>query len=142
MGRARFRSRSCERALTGGGSRRVLVHLVRSRERAPRQGLRIAIGTGSCETEPVTNKADLHRLIYRLPDGAVDGAAILLQEIADGRIDPEQGWFWTREWQAKEREADDDLAAGRGTTFASDNELLAALEERTKPLDPDLPSVE
>lgn len=37
--------------------------------------------------------------------GAVDGAAILLGEISDGRIDLEQAWFWTREWQAKKREA-------------------------------------
>ena len=87
-------------------------------------------------------KADLHQLVDRLPDGAVDGAAILLEEITDGKIDPEQAWFWTREWQAKEREADDDLVAGRGTTFPSDDELMAALEERTKPLDPDPPSVE
>jgi hypothetical protein len=82
-------------------------------------------------------KADLHQLVDRLPDGAVDGAAILLEEITDGRIDAEQAWFWTREWQAKEREADDDLAAGRGTTYESDDEFLAALDERTKPLDAD-----
>src|SRR5438105_224999 len=25
---------------------------------------------------------------------------------------PEQAWFWTEEWQAKERQADADLAAG------------------------------
>jgi hypothetical protein len=82
-------------------------------------------------------KADLHQLVDRLPDGAVDGAAILLEEITDGRIDPEQAWFWTREWQAKEREADEDLAADRGDTYASDDEFLAALDERTKPLDAD-----
>jgi hypothetical protein len=82
-------------------------------------------------------KAELHELVDRLPEGAVDGAAILLEEITDGRIDPEQAWFWTREWQAKEREADDDLAAGHGTTYASDDEFLAALDERTKPLDAD-----
>jgi hypothetical protein len=87
-------------------------------------------------------KVDLHRLVDRLPDRAIDDAAIFLEAIADGRIDPAQAWFWTREWQAKEREADDDLAAGRGTTFASDDELLAALGERTKPLNPDPPSVE
>lgn len=87
-------------------------------------------------------KADLHRLVDRLPAEAIDDAAVLLEAIADGRIDPEQAWFWTREWQAKEREADDDLTAGRGTTFASDDELLVALEERAKPLDPDPPSVE
>ncbi|MGD0455965.1 MAG: hypothetical protein ABSB69_20460 [Solirubrobacteraceae bacterium] len=82
-------------------------------------------------------KAELHELVDRLPDGAVDGAAMLLGEISAGRIDPEQAWFWTQEWQAKEREADEDLAADRVTRYESDEELLAALDERTKPLDAD-----
>jgi hypothetical protein len=82
-------------------------------------------------------KADLHQLVDRLPDAAVDGAAILLEEITAGRIDSEQAWFWTREWQEREREADDDLAAGRATRFESDDEFLTALDERTKPLDAD-----
>lgn len=82
-------------------------------------------------------KAELHDMVDRLPDQAVDGAAILLEEITDGRIDPEQAWFWTREWQEKEREADEDVAAGRGTTFESDEALLGALEEDLKPLDAD-----
>lgn len=38
-------------------------------------------------------KAELHELVDRLPDQAVDGAAILLGEISDGRIDPEQAGF-------------------------------------------------
>lgn len=70
-------------------------------------------------------RADLHQLIDRLPDGAIDGAAILLEEITDGRIDPEQAWFWTREWQAKRN------------AYASDNEFLGAPDERTEPLDAD-----
>ena len=82
-------------------------------------------------------KADLHQLVDQLPDQAVDGAAILLGEISNGRIDPEQAWFWTREWQRREREADEDLAAGRVTRFESDREVLAALDERTKSLDAD-----
>jgi hypothetical protein len=82
-------------------------------------------------------KADLHQLVDRLPEQAVDGAAILLEEITDGRIDPEQAWFWTREWQAREREADDDLTTGRTTRFENDDEFLAALDERMKPLDAD-----
>jgi len=82
-------------------------------------------------------KAELHELVDRLPDGAVDGAALLLGEINAGRIDPEQAWFWTRDWQAKEREADDDLAAGRVTRYESDEGFLAALDECTKPLDAD-----
>ncbi|HEX6687134.1 MAG TPA: hypothetical protein VF085_00550 [Solirubrobacterales bacterium] len=47
-------------------------------------------------------------MVNRLPDQAVDGAAILLGEMTDGRMDPEQAWFWTREWQQREREADED----------------------------------
>lgn len=82
-------------------------------------------------------KADLHQLVDRLPDQAVDGAAILLEEISVGRIDPEQAGFWTRKWQEKEREADADLEAGRATRFESDEDFLAALDERTKPLDAD-----
>lgn len=82
-------------------------------------------------------KAELHELVDRLPDGAVDGAAALLDELAQGRIDPDQWWFWTPEWQQKEREADEDLAAGRTTRYDSDEEFLAALEKRMKPLDAD-----
>jgi hypothetical protein len=82
-------------------------------------------------------KAELHQMVDRLPDQAVDGAAILLREVTDGRIDPDQAWFWTREWQEREREADKDLAAGRVTRFESDEDFLAELDERTKPLDAD-----
>jgi hypothetical protein len=80
-------------------------------------------------------KAELHQLVDRLPEGAVDGAAIILGEISDGRIDPEQAWYWTREWQAKEREADDDRTAGRVSHYATDEDFLKALDERTKRMD-------
>jgi hypothetical protein len=90
----------------------------------------------ACQNDVMT-KADLHHLVDRLPDQAVDGAAILLREVTDGEIDPEQAWFWTREWQQREREADKDLATGRVTQFESDEDFLAELDERTKPLDAD-----
>jgi AbrB family looped-hinge helix DNA binding protein len=35
-------------------------------------------------------------------------------------IDRSQAWFWTPEWQAGEREADDDLKAGRFTVTTTD----------------------
>ncbi len=44
-------------------------------------------------------------------------------------IDPEQWWFWTPEWQAGEREADEEIKTGRGRVFYSDEEFLASLEE-------------
>jgi AbrB family looped-hinge helix DNA binding protein len=52
-------------------------------------------------------------------------------------IDATQAWFWEPAWQAKEREADEDLAAGRFDRFESNEAMLRALEERMKPLDAD-----
>lgn len=46
----------------------------------------------------------------------------------DREIDPEQAWFWTPEWQAKEREADADIAAGRGSFYDSAEAFLGALD--------------
>ena len=42
-------------------------------------------------------------------------------------IKPGQEWFWTSEWQAAEREAEEDLAAGRVETFDNDADFLASL---------------
>jgi hypothetical protein len=41
---------------------------------------------------------------------------------------PEQAWFWTEEWQAMERGAEADLAAGRCDTFDTMEEFLTSLE--------------
>ena len=67
-------------------------------------------------------------MVDELPDNAVDGAAVLLRGIIKGPIDPDQAWFWTPEWQAKEREADADIAAGRGILFDSDQEFIEHLK--------------
>jgi hypothetical protein len=54
--------------------------------------------------------------------------------------DPDQAWFWTEEWQAGEREADADIAAGRVTRFHSDEDFLRSLgatDEFLRALDED-----
>lgn len=50
-------------------------------------------------------------------------------------IPRDQLWYWTPEWQAKEREADEDLAAGRVKSFKSANSLIRSLQRsrRKKP---------
>jgi hypothetical protein len=48
-------------------------------------------------------------------------------------VNPEQAWFWTESWQAGERAADADFAAGRSTFYASDDEFRAALKARMQP---------
>jgi hypothetical protein len=49
------------------------------------------------------------------------------------QLNPDQAWFWTEEWQAKEREADADEAAGRSTVHASTDDFLAAMDARRAP---------
>src|SRR5438874_8209305 len=58
-----------------------------------------------------------------------DGILLRPQKV----IDATQAWFWTPEWQAGEREADGQEAAGLGETFNSGEEFLAALRARAKP---------
>jgi AbrB family looped-hinge helix DNA binding protein len=44
-------------------------------------------------------------------------------------VDAEQAWFWSDSWQAGEREASEDIAAGRTTRSANAGELLKSLNE-------------
>ena len=49
-------------------------------------------------------------------------------EMIPARLVPrDQLWFWTPEWQKKEREADADIAAGRLKEFESVDDLLKDL---------------
>ncbi len=46
-------------------------------------------------------------------------------------IPREQSWYWTKEWQAKKREADEDIAAGRLTgPFRTGKGLVRSLKRR------------
>lgn len=60
-----------------------------------------------------------------MPDGTVTLRGMKM-------IPADQAWFWTPEWQAGEREADADIAAGRTEYFDSDEAFLAALDGETK----------
>ena len=44
-------------------------------------------------------------------------------------MNADQAYFWTEAWQAAEREAQDDIGAGRVKTFETVEELLADLEQ-------------
>jgi AbrB family looped-hinge helix DNA binding protein len=44
-------------------------------------------------------------------------------------IDATQAWFWTPAWQTGEREAADDLAAGRSRVFESSEDFLDSLDD-------------
>ena len=65
-----------------------------------------------------------------------EGDPVEIEITADGillrpqkLIDASQAWFWTREWQQGEREASDDIKAGRVTTFESAAAFLESLDD-------------
>ena len=72
-------------------------------------------------------KSELHELVDQLPEDAVDGAAILLAEIAEGRIDPDQAWFWSREWLPGELEAEREGETEPGEVYEDVEAFKAAL---------------
>jgi AbrB family looped-hinge helix DNA binding protein len=45
------------------------------------------------------------------------------------KIRSDQAWFWTKEWQAGEREADADIAAGRMTRHEDADSMFAHLSK-------------
>ncbi len=58
---------------------------------------------------------------------ATPGGDIVVR--ATRRIATDQAWFWTPEWLAGEREASEDINAGRVHEFGSIDDMLKALGE-------------
>ena len=61
----------------------------------------------------------------------VVGDFVRLQETKDGvlmkpakLVDPSQAYFWTKEWQAGEQEAEEDIRKGRIKKFKSVKKLM------------------
>jgi AbrB family looped-hinge helix DNA binding protein len=78
----------------------------------------------------VTIPDDVRRAL-RLQEGdylavSVRGDAIVLEPKTV--IDASQSWFWRDGWQAGEREASEDIAAGRTSRYESDAEFLDSLD--------------
>ena len=63
-------------------------------------------------------------------DAAVKDGEIVLR--VKKLVDKEQAWFWTRRWQEGEREAEEDIRAGRVHRFANAKKAVAFLHKRVK----------
>ena len=50
-------------------------------------------------------------------------------------VDASQRWFWSERWQRMEREADEDVAAGRFKVFDSADDFLAHLDSDDPEMD-------
>lgn len=55
------------------------------------------------------------------------GKKVILVPIKTIKVPRDQAWFWTEEWQAKEKEADQDLSSDRYREFGKLEDLLKEL---------------
>ncbi|HSJ57352.1 MAG TPA: AbrB/MazE/SpoVT family DNA-binding domain-containing protein [Anaerolineae bacterium] len=79
-------------------------------------------------TIPQSAREDLN-----LSEGDVLAVEVRDQEIIlrpQKIVDRDQAWYWTPEWQAAEREADEDIAAGRYDEFETMEQLIDDLRRQ------------
>jgi hypothetical protein len=76
--------------------------------------------------QPSIDQSPLLVLNEKIIDGIY--AATVEEEIVIF-ADPSQAWFWTKEWQALESEADNDIAEGRFTSHSSMDDFIADLND-------------
>jgi len=75
--------------------------------------------------EAIREELDLHEGDH-LVATVEDGRLVLIPASV---IPDDQAWFWTPEWQAKETEADQEVAAGGGPVMSAD-EFITELAQR------------
>lgn len=63
----------------------------------------------------------------RLLDKRVHKLETLLERVYDLALATSQAYYWTPEWQARERRADEDARLGRSTLYSSAEELIKDL---------------
>jgi len=86
----------------------------------------------------VTIPKEIREILHLKPGDTLrvmieDSRVVLIPESA---IDPDQAWFWTEEWQEGEREADEDIRAGRVYgPFDTAEEMMADMEARRAQLE-------
>ena len=61
-------------------------------------------------------------------DIKIENGTAFLVPVATIKVPRDQAWFWTKEWQAKEREANADIAAGKFRDFESLDALMKDLQ--------------
>ncbi len=79
-------------------------------------------------TLPKSIREDLH-----LDEGDLLAVQVRDQELVlrpQKLIDRDQDWYWTPEWQAAEREADEDLRLGRYDEFETMEDMIADLRRQ------------
>lgn len=69
---------------------------------------------------------------YRLALGNMAQAVSVFVTLTTSSLDVDESWFWTEEWQAGEREAEEDFKAGRYQEFDTIDSLITHLHAEKK----------
>jgi hypothetical protein len=76
-------------------------------------------------TETPVTQGTTNSLITILPSAGPSRSVFTLPVVD---VDPEQAWFWTPEWQARIRAAEEDIREGRYEEFATMDDFISSLE--------------
>ncbi|HBV95992.1 MAG: hypothetical protein JL50_05095 [Peptococcaceae bacterium BICA1-7] len=78
--------------------------------------------------------ANLDRLIKEIRDLSAAEKSELARRLDEEAVFDDQSWYWTPQWQAAEKEADEDIAAGRVHRYNNADDAIKFLnEQRERP---------
>ena len=78
-------------------------------------------------TLPAAIRKRLHLNIGDILETKVQEGKIII--VPKKTIDASQSWFWSKEWQEAEREAETDIKSGRAKKFKNIEELIKNLDK-------------
>jgi len=76
--------------------------------------------------------SNIERLIKEIKSLSPTEKTELARRLNEEAIMSDQSWYWTREWQAAEKEADEDIFAGRIHRFKNVNNAINFLHEQAE----------
>jgi len=80
--------------------------------------------------------ANIDRLIEEIKSLSQAEKFELARRLDEEAVFDDQSWYWTPEWQAAEKEADEDIAAGRVQSFDNIDDAINFLHQQVeKPTD-------
>ena len=75
---------------------------------------------------------NIERLIKEIKSLSPTEKIELARRLNEEAIFNDQSWYWTPEWQAAEKEADEDISEGRIHRFKNVNNAIKFLNDQTE----------
>lgn len=77
--------------------------------------------------------ANLDRLVEEIKNLSPAEKSELARRLDEEAVFDDQSWYWTPQWQAAEKEADEDIADGRVHRYNNVDEAIKFLKEQRDP---------